>query len=235
MTNKQQQVYDLLLMPIVCDDRRRSTPVCDGSTILTGQSYTSTYVDEDMSDFAVGFYETVYGRPILDHRGCLADLEFAGDTMNSFETTAFKVLGPREKRLPEDQWPSFLLDYKRRYHCLANFWILPMETGRTLKGELNKARRAADYMDRYLNILQAEVPFDGSGRRFYREFRDWDDFVDRQFLRQGYLDEQGYIKEMSRGTAEKFVAKAIRAMEGRARELAELEPLWFYFQENELL
>lgn len=106
---RKQQVCDLLLMPIVCDDRRRCKPVCKHNVILTGQRYCSSCLDEDMSDFAIGFYEIVYGQhPRHDQKGHLVDLEFAGDTMNSFENTACKVLGPKEKCPPKDQWPAFL-------------------------------------------------------------------------------------------------------------------------------
>lgn len=233
-------VYEILLMPIICDDRKRAHLERRGDAILTGQRYCSTFIDEDMSDFAVGFYQILYGHlwgghPMLDEKGNVQDWEFAGDTMNSFNTTANRVVG--SERPPEDRWPAFLSDYHRRYHCLANFWILPMETGRTLKGELNKARRAQDYMDRYLRVIRDEAPF-GGGRRFYKSFSSWDDFVYREFLRSGYLDAQGIIKPMSHGSAEDFVEKAIRAMERRARDIAESEygdRLWDYFRENGLL
>ena len=45
-----------------------------------------------------------------------------------------------------------------------------MEMGRTLKGELNKARKAQDNMERYPNVIRTEAPFDGSGPHYYKEF-----------------------------------------------------------------
>ena len=233
---KAQQVHELLLAPIVCDDRQRDKPIRQGNTILTGQRYASTFIDEDMSDFAVGFYEILYNRPILDNRGFIKDLDYAGDTMNSFETTARRVLG--RERPPEVEWPCYLREYKQRYRCLANFWVLPLEMGRTLKGPLNKARRAQDYMDRFLRLIRTEAPFGGDGGGFFQSFTDWDDFVERQFLRRGYLAREGKIKEMSGGSPESFISGALAAMEDRARDIAEseyMEPLWSYFERNGVL
>ena len=177
---QKQQIYELLLMPIVCDDRNRKNLERIDDVVYTGQKYASTYVDEDMSDYAVGFYEILYknlleNQSMLNGKGNIIDWEFAGDTMNSFETTANKTPGAgkmRAERTPESEWPDFLRIYKRRYHSLANFWILPVETGRSLNGELNKARRAWDYMDRYLTVLREEVKFNGKGRKYHTVLQD---------------------------------------------------------------
>ena len=241
----RQQIYELLLMPVACDNRNRENIERLNDIICTGQRYSSPYTDEDMSDYAVGFYEIVYGKfleqhTMLDEKGNVIDWEFSGDTMNSFETTANRTPGAgktRDVRTPESEWPNFLRIYKRRYHCLANFWVLPVDTGRTLKGELNKARRASDYMDRYLTVLHEEVKFNGKEREYHNRFTSWDDFLDRHFLRSGYFDGDTIIG-MSHGTAEEFVSCALKAMEGRAREISEseyAEPLREYFDRNGLL
>lgn len=125
--------------------------------IVSPQKYCRT-LDPDMSDFAVGFYECVYAN-LLEHDildgSYLRDKErFAGDTMNSFNTPA-NALGyigkasDREKggayfnRL---EWPSYVRTYYQRYHCLANFWLLPMKLGRqSAKGG------SQDYMHRFLD------------------------------------------------------------------------------------
>lgn len=242
---QRQQVYGLLLMPIICDNRTRKSIERVDDIIYTGQKYASTYIDEDMSDYAVGFYEIVYrnfleSHSMLDEKSNIVDLEFAGDTMNSFETIANKTSGAgktRTTRTSESEWPEFLRTYKHRYHCLANFWLLPMETGRTFNGELNKAKVASDYMDRYLNVLHEKVKFDGKEREYHNRFTSWDDFLDRHFLRSGYLD-NNTIMSISRGTTEEFTMCAIRAMEGRAKDISEseyAEPLWKYFDRNGLL
>lgn len=227
----RQQVYELVIMEIICDDRKRGKPERQKNVIYTGQRYNSSYIDEDMSDFAVAFYEIVCGyfwnhHPMLDDKGNLIDWEFAGDSMNSFETIANRTPGAgktRDDHSPKSEFPEFLRIYRHRWHCLVNFWTLPMETGRMLKGELNKARRATDYMDRYLSIIREEVPFDGNGRKFHNSFSSWNDFVDKEFLREGYLDRNDEIISYSRGTPEEFTQGAIRAMECRAKEISESE------------
>ena len=111
-----------------------------GDVVYLGQKYASTYVDEDMSDYAVGFYEILYknllgNQPMLNDKGNIINWKFAGDTMNRFETTANKTPGAgkmKAKRTPESEWSDFLRIYKRSYHSFANFWILPVETGRPM-------------------------------------------------------------------------------------------------------
>ncbi len=239
------QLFKLLLMPIVCDDRNRKNIERIDDVIYTGQKYASSLIDEDMSDYAVGFYEIMYknllgNQPMLDDNGNITDREFAGDTMNSFETTANKTPGAgkmKSERTPESEWPDFLRIYKRRYHSLANFWILPIETGRSLNGKLNKVRRAMDYMDKYLIILREEVKFNGKEREYYNNFKSWDNFLDIHFLKKGYFDQDNIIS-ISSGTAEEFTKGAIKAMEGRARDISEseyAELLWEYFDRNGLV
>ena len=241
----QQQVYELLLMPIICDDRDRKNIERFNDIIYTGQKYTSPYIDEDMSDYAVGFYEILYknilgNQPMLDGKGNFIDAEFAGDTMNSFETIANRTPGAgktKTERTNESEWPEFLRIYKHRYHSLANFWILPAEMGRSLKGELNKARRAGDFMDRYLKVLREEVKFNGQERRYCNSFKHFDDFLNKHFLKSGYFDKDSIIS-ISSGSAEEFTKRAIKAMEGRARDISEseyAESLWEYFNRNGLL
>ena len=100
----------------------------DRDVIKTSQKYIRKN-DPDMSDFAIGFYEIIYkdilnGKTILDEKGYLQNKElFAGDTMNSFRT--IKRRNPKE---------NILKKYEYQYHCLANFWLIPMEMGRTIKG-----------------------------------------------------------------------------------------------------
>ncbi|MCG2729851.1 MAG: hypothetical protein L6276_06145, partial [Acetobacterium sp.] len=84
---KQEQVEEILLMPIICNKFIRGT-VRRGNLIYTGQKYCNS-ADEDMSDFAVGFYEIIYRNimkvvenpgSILDNTGHFIDKNFAGDT-----------------------------------------------------------------------------------------------------------------------------------------------------------
>lgn len=128
-------------------------------------------LDEDMSDFAVGFYEIIYksilcGTSIInkDNDG-FVDNRFAGDTMNSFETIAnlFPEAGNCKKnRTASSLWPEVLQHYKKQYHCLANFWLLPIKIGRKIEkgNELCKASYEfdiKDYVDRFLiSLLRRE-------------------------------------------------------------------------------
>lgn len=89
--------------------------------ILSGQKYGSI-ADEDMSDFAIGFYETVYqglipDKKLLKEDGGLSNMQFAGDTMNA------KVYCGKDV--------DTISSWKSKYHCLANFWLLPVNVGRS--------------------------------------------------------------------------------------------------------
>ena len=76
-----------------------------------------------MSDYAVRFYEILYrdifeNHPMLDEKGHVIDVEFSGDTMNSFETTASRTPGAgknKKERLPEGERPEFLREYKHKF------------------------------------------------------------------------------------------------------------------------
>ncbi|MGL5087167.1 MAG: hypothetical protein ACRC68_15880 [Clostridium sp.] len=94
--------------------------------------------------------------------------------MNSFNTIANITPGAGKSsktRTPDKNWPEYSRNYFNRYHYLANFWILPMETGRTTKGVLNKAIKPInDYMDRFLELIHSEIRFDGCDREYFRCF-----------------------------------------------------------------
>ena len=219
-----------LLMPIVCDKDYDGITLSNGF-ILSGQKYYSS-ADEDMSDFSIRFYEIVYRnllgklsiKALLSDAGFLCSNELAGDTMNSFNTAANITAGAGKSsrlRTPEDEWPDYLRMYKRNYHCLANFWLLPMEVGRTTRGGMNKAKKPInDYMDNFLEMVRLSVSFDESERLYYRCFEDWDGFVDNHFIRGAYLT-SGQIEKYSNSGSEIFIAHALSRIEKRATEIAE--------------
>lgn len=123
-------VKKILLMPIKCYNHNDGIYIKD-NIIYSGQKYYST-LDEDMCDFAVGYYNIVYKKDILD-KTLLSDKQFAGDTMNSFESIANLVVNAgksKKDRTEYNTWPIYLQNYYTQYHCLANFWLLPMEIGR---------------------------------------------------------------------------------------------------------
>lgn len=244
---KQMQVQDILLMPICCDKSNKSVSH-DGNIILSGQSYRG-YADADMSDFAVGFYEIIYfnilnSNTLLNNKGRFIDKSFAGDTMNSFNTIANKT--PRagkskKQRKDEALWPQYLQDYYRKYHCLANFWLLPMEMGRTLSGELNKASNAKDYMDLFLKIIYSQTKFDRKDRfynTYFSSFKSWDDFIEKHFLDGYYVNESSEIDMYHTRNSYVIISKVLEKIKKRAENIASSQytnTLWEYFSRFDLL
>lgn len=73
-----------------------------------------------------------------------------GDTMHSFNSLANVILGDRCK--DEEMWPEELIDYRSKYHCLANFWIIPMCHGRK-KAKLSGYDSLDYYLEKVKNII----------------------------------------------------------------------------------
>lgn len=125
---KQNDARKILLTPIEFGEEISF----ENNRIFTKQTYSGS-LDPDMSDLAVGFYGIIYGLKILTDSGKLLKKDFAGDTMCFFNTVANRI--PEAGRLKKqrtsiENWPAYLQDYYK-YRCLANFWVLPMEVGRT--------------------------------------------------------------------------------------------------------
>lgn len=97
---KCKQVYELLMPPIVCTgySKGKVSIVKCGNYIKSSQTYYpdkkwKISLDEDMSDFAMGFYEIIYksllgGNLMVNKNDDLCDGEFTGDTMNPFNYIA---------------------------------------------------------------------------------------------------------------------------------------------------
>ena len=243
---KNDQVREILLKPIDCD-KSQSKVYLSENRVISGQTYYSS-ADADMSDFSIGFYEIIYkevlkGKPILGQKGSLKNSEFAGDTMNSFNTIANCTPGAGKssrQRTEKEEWPEYLRGYQTQYHCLANFWILPMEIGRTTKGKLNKSiKPISDYMDRFLQLVESEVSYNGRDREYFKSFSGWNDFVSKHFL-NGYLDNNQQIELYSYFDEKghpNFITSALQKIEQRATCIAESEyanELWEYFDELKL-
>lgn len=162
---KRESVEALLLAPIEHGGR---VEYRDGK-LFTGQTYVYGF-DPDMSDAAVRFYQILYGIELLDGEGRLRSAEFAGDTMCSFHTVANRVPEAgrtRKQRRPYAEWPGYLQEYYDHYHCLANFWLLPMRVGRAVAGWACKAGRGTrDYMDRFLRNLISEEYYERFKERY---------------------------------------------------------------------
>ena len=254
---KRQQVYEILLTPIVCtkysnrnvEIEREKNVINSTQTYYPCKKFHIT-LDEDMSDFSVGFYEIIYkellnGNPIINNKNDgLFDRRFAGDTMNSFETIANLIPEAgdcKKNRTPCTKWPKFLQNYKMQYHCLANFWILPIEIGRMIdkNNEICKASYdfgIQDYMDIFLNKLkekQIEI--------FTREpFNNFHDFAKVHFLIGSYVYNDTTVYKFSNGklSGEMIIDRILDRIKLRATSIANsdfAESLWDYFNKLGLI
>jgi hypothetical protein len=256
MNDKQRvQVYDILLTPIECTEYSKRKPKIksDNSAIKSTQTYypykqykgekKDIPLDPDMSDFAIGFYEILYKdileSRILNENDGFNNKEFAGDTMNSFNTIAnlVKEAGPtKEKRTPMVEWPQYLQNYYKQYHCLANFWMIPMILGRTANDEYCKMNKLMqDYMDRFLSILK--INFNTYKKRYKYYFHyigSFEILANRHFLIGSYVDSSYQVKQYSEDNCDvKAMIKSIfNLIKQRAKTISEseyAEELWNYF------
>lgn len=155
---KQKIVQEILKTPIIASSTYYSKPclVSDSENnnyIISGQRYKGC-ADEDMCDFSIGYYNVIYEKDILENSN-ITEI-FAGDTM--------------------------IDNYKKElnnYHCLANFWILPMKVGRSC-GRLNRARLR---MDSFLKKLLENY---GSYKENYKEY--FIEFSEETFVEKHYLN-----------------------------------------------
>lgn len=244
---KIKQVYDILLMPINCtkhcgfNDKRKVEIKKRENTIETTQTYWQEYKDKktgerfryhpfssdcDMSDFACGFYEIIYkdflgGKKIVDDNGCLVCKEFAGDTMTSV---------------------SKLQELKKRYHCLANFWILPMELGRKSEDKLSKTSGyydMEDYMDRFLLLLKYKLEeYKKRYPIYFSKIDKFEELSDIHFLCESYLDKQFTVLQYSHVINNETVDYLWSCFKNRAKTIANSRfgpDLWNYFHNYKLL
>ena len=208
LSSKQKAVYDILLTQIVSDKALDSITIKDGR-IVSPQKYIGGE-DADMSDIAVEFYKIIYGfNEILTVEGRFVDSNFAGDTMHSFNSVANITDGAGSKKAERTDiscWPKYLQDYYNFYHCLANFWVIPMSLGRT-GTKLNR------YDDPYLfiNNINADILGDYSSH-FY-------DFTNQHYLSSivNTTEKNMYEKKLS----EEIVHIFTENIKKRALEIAQ--------------
>lgn len=243
---KKEQVYNILLMPIECtkhsgfNTERKIIIKKKKNCIETTQTYWPEYIDKntgekfrynfksdcDMSDFACGFYEIVYkdllnGKQVVNNNGCFVDKNFAGDTMTSVS------------KLPR---------LKNRYHCLANFWIIPMELGRKSKHELSKTSKKyciEDFMDRFLLLLKYNL--DDYKKEFQNYFFKIDSFEkisNFHFIGDSYLDEEYNVIQYSDTINEDTESYLWNCIKKKAKMISNSEfssELWQYFNNNKII
>lgn len=156
--------------------------------IVSKQKYYSTK-DADMSDISIHFYQSLYdlnsnenndeGKILNDSR--LSSKEFAGDTMNTPNDLVNRCNDEEEETL------SKLDLLKLRYHCLANFWILPTEIGRSL-GSLSKASCCKDYISLFLKKYCEEEKYNIDFKNKHGDYHA--KFPKDSFIKYHYLPEQ---------------------------------------------
>lgn len=237
MSNMLQQI---LLMPIDCISCSNEQIIIkkESGMIKSTQTYYSK-LDPDMSDLAIGFYKIIYPEigSILTNNGVLKNCNFAGDTMNSFNSIANITKGAgrsikERKNISQSDWPPYLRNYFHSYHCLANFWLLPVCIGRKSK-KLNYY----DSMDVFLSVLQDEgfkLVFE-KHRDYFSWVNDLNDFYKKHFLDAYSVNSKiPYVEDNS----EKLVEQAISRIKDRAIDIANSEyanDLYNYFKSLELV
>ncbi len=249
MTEKEkQEVRNILLTPIECVAHKQSSEVLwikqdyEHEKILPSEekftsariSSTQKYrraLDPDMSDLAVKFYEIVYAdtlKDILNERGSCNNCNFLGDTINSFNSIANNIpeAGKSAKeRTQKDNWPDFLKNYHSQYHCLANFWVLPMCIGRT-GTKINKY----DSVDIFLNKLEKDYSVLEKHADYFKRLKTYEKFCEKHFIKSYAPLRTDEVLEMYRighdkkaktelelkNDAEKLIQQAYKCMESRA-------------------
>lgn len=89
----------ILLTPIKCEGSKVLEIDDKHNVILTSDTrYCYQNGDPDMSDLAIVFYKILYGKEMLKSDGDFRCHEFAGDTMNSFNSVANQFFDGSTKR-----------------------------------------------------------------------------------------------------------------------------------------
>ena len=244
LNEEQKKVFEILVCQIIASKDVNEISLFQNDSkriILSGQKYGDV-PDEDMSDFSVGFYKKLYNIEM--------DKSFMGDTMNSFN--AISRYASEEKK---KEWKTF-------YHCLANFWVLPLEIGRKA-GKYSKGRGAGkvtdevinfnkgirDYMDRFLMDLKSREDEYGNVFKDYFEKFKWENFSNQHYIDEIYVDKQGKIISFSsimdeecvkvnKKLIDSIIDKIIDNIYKRARKIAKSEKkdeVLNYFKECNLI
>lgn len=147
--------------------------------------------------------------------------QFAGDTMTSV---------------------SELSDLCDRYHCLANFWIIPMELGRKSNHKLSKISKTyclEDFMDRFLLLLKYKFDvFKKDFPDYFLQINTFNQMSDIHFLRESYLDSQYIIYNYSDvidTNTEKYLWTCIQKRAEMISKSEFAQELWEYFNEVGIL
>lgn len=241
LSTNQKKLMEFLLKPIVIKGRKVLIKI-DKDCIVSGQKYYGC-LDQDMSDVSIAFYEIIYqdcfdNLKLLDSKGYLIDVdkEFAGDTMNTFETIANLVPQAGKSsslRTDEENWPSFLKQYHSQYLRLANFWLLPSAIGRRSKKD-----NYYDSMQLFLHKLS--LNFDEYKIKYPKYFKNINNF--KQFLELHFLDglklnQSQELQSYKFKQADVLISEANKMIKLRAEAIANSkysEKLYEYFKNHGL-
>ena len=245
-------VKRILLTPIICSKKYKHIQMVDG-TIHSPQKYYCI-ADCDMSDFAVGFYEIIYRadllketKNILTEYKTFKNKELAGDTINSFNALANVILDETVKtRSNPDKWPDYLVEYGKKYHCLANFWVIPMRHGRR-SAKLGRYDSFNFYLEKLrdgYDEFQKEAIV-----RYPRDKKEYDNYFSMingfdKFLKIHCIENhviasnpQDPYKQKDKEACRKLIEDIYDFMEVRAEAIAEkyTDLLYQYFLELKLI
>lgn len=246
---KRKQVYEVLLTPIICEKNKELR--FQNGVIISPQDYYSK-PDEDMCNFTVGFYNILYKNKIpegvLLENGDFRDKEFAGDTMHTFKSVANLLMKGFYNDELNMEIPSipYLDYYKAHYHCLANFWIIPMRHGRTSPKKIKGGKETYDFSEFYLQDVQAnweslrkqdKIQYVRQGRtrtydNYFLKFESFVELCDTHFI--SFTEHNAPIKP------EDLPDMAIESIRERARKIAFDKSdipnrLWDYFNKLGLI
>lgn len=210
--------------------------------IYTGQKYYSL-LDEDMSTLAVEFYDIVYGNVldearVLADNGRLVDKNFAGDTINSFNSIANLVPNADKtvkEKIAQDKLEHLLVEYGSNYHSLANFWLVPMSLGRR-----GKKWNYYDSVDIFLNIIKYNYDKLRKFNSYFDKVGSYKSFCEIHYISSYEPASINEILQMYReGKAEELIKRAINFMNIRAEEIIAdevmCEKLYDYFVGKDLI
>lgn len=158
LTNEQIKVKEILLMPIEATkpnskNRFERKPCKITSQMLYKSPHTKNInPDPDMSDIAIKFYEIIYGIKILNENNGITFPGYTGDTLNSYKTIEKRISekisqAPDKSKIAE--YNRLIQEWKRRYHCLANFGLLWYKTTRSTSKYPGPVK-ASDSLDVYI-------------------------------------------------------------------------------------
>lgn len=231
LDKKAKQVKEILLMPIDSIKHSYKTEISrKNDIIISTQLYGTKYkraLDPDMSDIAIEYYEILYkdtilkDRKLLDNDGYIRCPEFAGDT--AFTVKSLYGTFIRKEALTKKNLCSILSETSNKLHCLANFWIIPMEHGRTTQ-KLN----SYDSPDFYLSIIRSDYAAFMTGFPSYFS-QDLSDLIDAHFFEEDIVRRRMIINK-----DERIFGAYIDAIDNRASAIAveKEDELWDCFNKH---